>query len=117
MPHLVKNLSREQNKKKIKSCFEGTSKINIGLFCTKYMLYTNWLSIFYRHPNNYFYYNKQIGRRVEILYCKFIHSPIADLVERRTVEAHVILRSLVRVRVRGERVDILYISNNEMKLY
>ena len=27
MPHLVKNLSREQNKKKkIKSCFEGTSK-------------------------------------------------------------------------------------------
>ena len=47
MPHLVKNLSREQNrKKKIKSCFEGTSKINIGLFCIKYMLYTNWLSIF-----------------------------------------------------------------------
>ena len=84
-------------------------------FLHKISVVTNWLSSFYRHPHNYFYHDKKIGRRGEILYSNCILPPIAQLVERRTVEEHVILRSLVRVR--GERVDILYISNNEMKLY
>ena len=86
-------------------------------FLHKISVVANWLSSFYRHPNNYFYHNKKIGRRVDILYSKFMHPPIAQLVERRTVEVQVNLRSLVRVRVGGELFDILYLSNNEIKLY
>ena len=114
MPYSVKNSSIEQNRKKSKAVSKELQKNRP--FLHKISVVTNWLSSFYRHPHNYFYHNKKIGRRVDILYSKYIHLPIAQLVERRTVEVHVILRSLVRVRVGGELFDILYISNNEMKL-
>ena len=115
MPYSVKNSSSEQHRKKSKAILKELQKKSA--FLHKRSVVNNWLSSFYRHPYNYFYHNKNIGRRFDILYSNVIHPPIAQLVERMTVEVHVFLSSLVRVRVGWELFDILYTSNNEMKLY